>query len=177
MELVLIAAVAANNVIGKDNKIPWHFKEDIQRFRQLTMGHPILMGRKTFDSLPDRFRPLPGRLNVVLTRNAEYRASTGVVLPIYTPARKQAVAGVVLYSSLDEALQRLQDNEQVYVIGGEQVYQQAMPLAQRLEITQVHKDYAGDAFFPTINPEEWRRSMSIKSINNDNYSFITYRRR
>ena len=169
MELVLIAAVAQNGVIGKDGTIPWKIPEDMKRFKELTTGYSVIMGRKTYESLPDPFRPLPNRWNIVLTRQLH-------VHPF----------GVSVASSLEDAIrlvqQRLPRREEVegihrdraYVIGGQSVYEAAFPLAQRLEITHVSQTVPGDAFFPEIDPHIW---LPTNQIGREGYTFVTYRRR
>ena len=136
MRLVVVAAVARNGVIGREGGIPWHIPEDLARFRALTTGHPVVMGRKTWDSLPDRFRPLPGRRNVVVTRNPAWSAD-----------------GAERAASLEDALDLLDDLETVFVIGGASLYAEALPLADALELTEVELEVEGDAFFPAWDRE------------------------
>ena len=157
----LIYARAANGVIGKDNAMPWHLPEDLAHFKALTQGHPVIMGRKTWDSLPPRFRPLPGRTNIVVTRQGDWQAE-----------------GAVRTNSLEAALQQAAlHSEQVWVMGGAQIYAQALPLAQRVEVTVIHQDFDGDAYAPTLGAEwtEAARSdhVSAKGLA---YSFISYTR-
>ena len=134
MRLNLIYARAANGVIGKDNTLPWHLPEDLAHFKRHTSGCPVLMGRKTWDSLPPRFRPLPGRRNLVLTRQRDWMA-----------------AGAERCDSLDDALARCADAPEVWVIGGAQLYAQALPHAQRVVVTEIGRDFEGDAFAPTLD--------------------------
>ena len=129
----LIFARAANGVIGKDNSMPWHLPEDLAHFKRLTQGSPVIMGRKTWDSLPPRFRPLPGRSNIVITRQADWQAE-----------------GAVRAGSLQEALHLSGDVPEVWVIGGAEIYRQAEPLAVRAEVTEIAKDFEGDAYAPTL---------------------------
>ncbi|MDI4631485.1 dihydrofolate reductase [Pelomonas sp. V22] len=130
--ITLIAGVASDGAIGRNNELLWRLPEDLAHFKALTLGHPVVMGRKTWDSLPERFRPLPGRRNIVLSRQA------GLQLP-----------GAEVLPSLDAALQACRDVPQVFVIGGAQIYAAALPLAQRLELTEVDAVYAdADAHFP-----------------------------
>jgi dihydrofolate reductase len=131
----VIVAVAENGVIGSGNRMLWHIAEDFQMFRRVTLGHPVVMGRKTFESLG---RALPGRTNVVISRNPEFYADD-----------------VTVARSLDEALAQFTDTEEVFVIGGGEIYRQAMPLADRLYLTRVGADYEGDTRFPEWNPAEW----------------------
>ena len=138
-EIILIAAVARNRVIGKDNQLLWNIPEDMAHFRTLTAGHAVLMGRKTWESLPERFRPLPGRHNIVVTRQADYLAP-----------------GADLANSLEAGIALAQDDDKLFVIGGAEIYAQAMPFADRLEITEVDLAPEGDAWFPEIRDGEWR---------------------
>lgn len=161
----LIYARAANGVIGKDNAMPWHLPEDLAHFKALTQGHPVIMGRKTWDSLPPRFRPLPGRTNIVVTRQSDW-------------APEPASAEVVRVGNLDAALQEAaRHGDSVWVMGGAQIYAQALPLAQRVEVTIIHQDFEGDAHAPTLGAEwvEAERSehTSAKGLA---YSFVTYTR-
>ncbi len=174
MDLILIAAVAENNVIGKDGGIPWRLPEDMRRFKELTTGYPVIMGRKTYESLPDRFRPLPNRWNIVLTRQPEY---------IHLGIRPE---GISLAPTLEDALHFVErhlprqpeaegiNRDRAYVIGGQSVYEAALPLANRLEITHVYQTVDGDAFFPEIDPQIW---LPTNQIGREGYAFVTYRRR
>lgn len=163
MELVLIAAVSENYVIGLNGTIPWRIPEDMKRFKELTIGHPVIMGRKTYESLPKSFQPLPRRLNIVLSSQLAYE-------PL----------GVHVAHSLEDALQDLRDHklfiteindETVFIIGGEKVYREAFPLAERIEMTRVHKTVGGDAFFPSLDMREWKEQQRLPR---EGYSFITY---
>lgn len=160
MEIALIYARAANGVIGKDGVMPWHLPEDLAHFKQLTQGHPVIMGRKTWDSLPPRFRPLPGRTNIVVTRQADW-----------------AAAGAQRAGSLTEALAlaAAAAPATVWIIGGAQIYAQALPLAQRVEATEIAQAYEGDAYAPVLGPE-WRAvdCMSSTAANGLAYSFTRY---
>ena len=161
MALNLIYACADNGVIGRDNTLPWHLPEDLAHFRQLTLGCPVLMGRKTWDSLPPRFRPLPGRLNLVLTRQPEWQA-----------------AGATRVASLDEALQHCPAGQDLWVIGGAELYALALPHAQRLEITEVHLHAQGDALAPAVDPQAWPEVARSRhtAANGIDYSFVTRQR-
>jgi dihydrofolate reductase len=161
MALNLIFACADNGVIGRDNTLPWHLPEDLAHFRQLTMGCPVLMGRKTWDSLPPRFRPLPGRLNLVLTRQSDWQAP-----------------GATRVASLDEALGLCPAGQDLWVIGGAEVYAMALSQAQRLEITEVHLQVSGDAMAPTIDPRQWPEVARTRhtAANGTPYSFVTRQR-
>ena len=156
----LIYARAANGVIGKDNAMPWHLPEDLAHFKRLTQGWPVIMGRKTWDSLPARFRPLPGRTNVVITRQLDWTD-----------------AGAQPATSLADALAQCSQSEEVWVIGGAQIYAQAEPLAERIEVTEIAQDFEGDAFAPRLGPQ-WTAlacedHVSAKGMA---FSFVTYRK-
>lgn len=159
--ITLIAAVARNGVIGKDNTLPWHLPEDLKHFKQLTTGHTVIMGRKTWESLPERFRPLPGRLNVVVTRNAGYVAPGATVAASLEAAQKVGAGGTPLF-----------------VIGGAELYAHALPLAQRLELTEIDAEVAGDARFPEFDPGEWREIAreAGTSAAGLGYAFVSYER-
>lgn len=154
--------MAPNRAIGFNGEIPWHLPEDLGHFKNTTMGHPVIMGRKTWESLP--FKPLKGRKNIVITRNSDYEAT-----------------GAEVVSSINEALSRCSSDESPFIIGGEQIYRQAMPLSEKLIITEVDVLPSNvDAFFPEINPEIWiatETSDWIKSKSGINYRFITYIRK
>ncbi len=160
--LTLIAAVAKNGVIGNSNALPWHLPEDLRHFKALTLGQTVIMGRKTWESLPPRFRPLPGRLNIVVTRNSSYQA-----------------VGATVVNSLDEAANKVgAGGTASFVIGGAELYVQALPLAQRLELTEIDAAFPGDAFFPEIDRAQWRevaRSSGISAAGLG-YAFTTYER-
>lgn len=158
MQIHLIYARAANGVIGKNNTMPWHLPEDLAHFKQLTHGWPVIMGRKTWDSLPPKFRPLPGRLNLVITRQTDWAAEGATVMP-----------------SLAHALAHCHAYIEVWVIGGAQIYALAEPLAHRAEVTEIQQDFEGDAFAPTLGPA-WREvereeQVSAKGLA---FSFVTY---
>jgi len=147
--------MSENRVIGKDNVLPWSIKEDMARFKKLTKGWPCVMGRKTWESLP--VKPLPGRLNVVISRTMNARGS----LP----------QDVKIFPSLSAAVQNCSGYEKIFIIGGEMVYKQALELADKIELTVVHKQYEGDAFFPEIDMTCWQIS---NTEDFDTFSFITY---
>lgn len=161
--LTLIAAVARNGVIGGNNALPWHLPEDLRHFKALTTGHAVIMGRKTWESLPERFRPLPGRLNIVVTRNADYRAAGATVAHSLAEAQKVGAGGTATA---------------LFVIGGAELYAHALPLAERLELTEIAADFSGDAFFPPIDTAEWRETARISqhAAAGFDFSFVTYTR-
>ena len=161
-ELVLIAAVARNGAIGRGNALLFNEPADQRRFRELTLGCPVIMGRKTWDSLPARFRPLPGRRNLVVTRNRDWQAAGAEAVPDLEAARAR-VAGV----------------PRVFVIGGAELYALAMPRADRLELTEVDADFEGDRFFPDWDRsafEEMSRQRAV-TASGTAYAFVSYRRR
>jgi dihydrofolate reductase len=152
-KIVIIAAMAKNNVIGLKNRIPWHIREDFMHFKDLTMGCPIIMGRRTFQSLP--IRPLPGRQNIVVS--SEFSYTNTIVKP-----------------SLEEAISFCKDEPKVFIIGGASIYEQAMKYANMLELTLIDKEYEGDTFFPKINPEEWQL---VKNEPHEGFTFKTFVRK
>ncbi len=156
--IVLIAAVAANGVIGVGNTLPWRIADDLKRFKALTLGHPVIMGRKTWESLG---RALPGRHNIVITRAASYPA-----------------AGATVAGSIAAALAACAPETTAFVIGGAEIYAQALARAQRMELTEIHADVAGDAYFPRFNRNAWRETA--REPHRDpaglNYDFVSYQR-
>jgi dihydrofolate reductase len=166
MEVFLIAAVADNGVIGARGAIPWRLKSDMQRLKALTIGKPVVMGRKTFASIG---RPLPGRTNIVVTRDAGFRKPGVVVTTSFADAR--AVA-------LGDALRRSAD---IAVIGGAEIYAQWMACADRLEITEVHARPEGDTYFAAIDAADWQEVARVRnpagSDDSADFSYVTYRRR
>jgi dihydrofolate reductase len=157
----LVAAVARGGVIGRDGAIPWRIPEDVAHFKELTTGHAVVMGRRTWDSLPDRFRPLPERRNVVVTRNADWHAE-----------------GTERAGSLEEALALLDDDGRIFVIGGAEIYGEALPLADELFLTEIADDVAGDAFFPDWDRNAFVQASRDERVSDDGvpFAFVTYRR-
>src|SRR5262245_3007641 len=156
MSLVLIAAVARNGVIGRDNELVWRDRDDLQRFKRLTLGHVLVMGRRTYDSIG---RPLPGRTTVVVTRRPDWTAP-----------------GVMVAHSFDEAVKLAEDvcpGQDVYVAGGGEIYRRALPHADRLELTEIDADLDGDTQFPAYDISDWRE---VARENRDDYSWATYAR-
>jgi len=153
-EVVIIAAMAENRVIGKDNALPWSLKEDMAHFRELTKGWPCIMGRKTWGSLPKK--PLPGRLNIVVSSSVPADGS---------------VPNVKFFPSLPSAIEHCAGYEKIFICGGEAIYRQALALANKIELTLIHRQYEGDAFFPEIDPSLW---APINTVDFDTFSFITY---
>ncbi len=159
-EIVIIAAVAKNRVIGKNNQLLWNIPEDMAHFKALTAGHTVIMGRKTWESLPPRFRPLPARRNIVISRQQDFPA-----------------VGAELADSLEDALQRASSASIAFIIGGAQIYAQAMGIADRLEITEVDLEPEGDAWFPELLAADWKITAKITPPQHGatGFSFLTYR--
>jgi dihydrofolate reductase len=155
MEIIIIAAMAENRVIGKGNALPWSLKADMAHFKELTMGWPCVMGRKTWESLPKR--PLPGRVNIVISRSLS----------------AEAAAGAAVVSSLQEAIQHCAGHEKIFICGGASIYRESLALADKIELTVVHRQYEGDAFFPEIDAALWTKTGTIDF---DEFSFISYSR-
>ena len=153
MKLSLIVAMSSNRVIGVDNRLPWHFSSDLQRFKRITMGKPLLMGRCTHESIG---RPLPGRQNIVLTTDAGYRAE-----------------GCTVVHSLEDALRAADDAEELMVIGGASLYERLLPKADRLYLTLIEREFSGDTFFPQIDWADWTEVERI-SISDDPSVFFRY---
>jgi len=136
--LSLVVAVAENGVIGNGNQLPWHLPDDLQRFKALTMGKPIVMGRKTYDSIG---KPLPGRTNIVVSRQTNL-----------------TIAGCTVVATLGAALEAAGEGAEVMIIGGAAIFREALPVAQRIYLTRVHAAVAGDIFFPRLEPGQWRET-------------------
>ncbi len=158
--LTLIAAVARNGVIGLDQRLPWRLPADLKRFRALTLGHTVIMGRKTWESLPANFRPLPDRRNIIVTRNAAYRA-----------------AGATVVHSLPAAITAAGDGE-AFIIGGAELYAAAFPLADHLQLTEIDASFEGDTHFPAIDHQQWLEAT--RETQHDeagfDYAFVNYQR-
>ena len=157
MSLSLIVARATNGVIGKDNQLIWHLSDDLKRFKALTMGHPIVMGRKTFESLP---KVLPGRTHYVLTANLHY----------------EAPEGVQVFHTLEDLMKALPEGEN-FIIGGEHMYKELLPFVDTMYITEVDQEYEGDAYFPTFDPAEWNLVETIEGEGKIPHRFCTYKRK
>ena len=158
MKLHLIYARARNGTIGKDNQMPWHLPEDLAHFKRVTLGQPVIMGRKTWDSLPARFRPLPGRTNIVITRQADWSAD-----------------GALRAASIEEAMQLCGDVPDAWIMGGAEIYRQAEPLASTAVVTEIDADFDGDAFAPELGGawQEIQRESHV-AANGLPFSFVTY---
>ena len=160
--IAFVVAVAENGVIGRDNQLIWHLPADLRHFKELTLGHPIVMGRRTFESIG---RPLPKRTNIVVTRHPEWQAE-----------------GCTIAYSVPLALELArQSDEQVFVIGGAEIYRQAIAAADTIYMTEVHHSFEGDVFFPEINHSEWRETTRKRHEPDEKhayaYSFVTLQRR
>jgi dihydrofolate reductase len=158
MNLHLILARARNGVIGIDGQMPWKLPEDMAHFKRVTMGCPVIMGRKTWDSIPQKFRPLPGRQNIVVTRNAQWHAE-----------------GVQRAGSLEEACELCPQDADVWIIGGAQIYAQALPLATSAVVTEIDANFEGDAHSPVFG-SEWLEVAREEHLSRTGlkFSFVTY---
>ncbi|MBV9189061.1 MAG: dihydrofolate reductase [Betaproteobacteria bacterium] len=156
-KVYLVAAVAANGVIGRNGKLPWHLPEDLKHLKRLTLGHPVIMGRRTWESLPKK--PLPGRDNIVVTRTAGYEAP-----------------GAAVAASLDAALLLCVGESVAFVIGGEQLFAESLPTAAGLVLTEIHRDYEGDVRFPEYDRSRWRATQreSHTAADGTTFEFVLY---
>jgi dihydrofolate reductase len=158
MKLHLIFARSRNGVIGINGAMPWHLPEDLAHFKRTTQGCPVIMGRKTWESLPEKFRPLPGRINVVITRQTGWQAQ-----------------GAVVAHSLPAAISQCGNVPDAWIIGGSEIYQQALPMAHSAVVTEIDADYAGDTFAPELG-HGWSERARERQISSTglNFSFVTY---
>ena len=173
--VAMIVAMASNRAIGLDNRMPWHLPADLKRFKQITLGHPVIMGRKTFESiLASLGKPLPGRTSIVVSRNLNYRPD-GVT--------DEARAAIRLADTPAAALEaaRATGTDEVFVIGGAAIYRAMLPAADRLLVTEIRREFAGDAFFPAIDPHMWRETArEPQPVSGDppvDFDFVEYQRR
>lgn len=159
--VTIIAAVGRNRALGKDNDLIWHLPADLRRFKSLTRGHHVIMGRKTFESLG---KPLPKRTNIIVSRNPDYKAE-----------------GCVVVNSLKKALEMAQSDPNPFILGGAEIYKQALSMADLMDLTYVHEDFEADAFFPEFDPQEWeltgREDFEKDDENAYDYSFVQYKKR
>lgn len=169
MEIILIAALAKNRIIGNNNNIPWHITEDFQHFKDATLGYPCLMGRKTFESLPPNVKPLPKRENIILTSQTDYSPE-----------------GTTIFHNFDKAIEYCQnkDSKKLFIIGGASIYKLGLQIADILELTVIEKEFEGDTFFPEIDHSQWElikkkdsQGINIKTGDPLKYSFLTYKRK
>lgn len=156
----IIVAVAQNGVIGKDNGLIWHISEDLQYFKKRTLGHAVIMGRKTYESIG---KPLPKRKNIIVTTNSTYQAD-----------------GCFSAQSLNQAIQLALPDDEVFIIGGGKLYSEALAIADKVYLTRIHKSYEGDTFFPELDPLAWSKIECVDFERGENFeypfSFITYQR-
>lgn len=161
--LSIIAAISDNNIIGKDNKLIWHLPEDLKRFKELTTGHTIIMGRKTFESLG---RVLPNRKHIILTRDTSYQVDN---------------ENVEIVNDIERLEEYINPEEENFVIGGAIIYRQLMSKVDKMYITRIHEKFEGDAYFPVINEEEWKETERYQGIKDEkniyDYEFIIYARK
>ena len=159
--LTMIAAAAKNNALGKDNDLIWHISDDLKRFKRLTSGHAIIMGRKTFESMP---KALPNRTNIVLTKKKDYK-------PI----------GAIVVHNIEEALASVKNDAQPFIIGGGEIYRLFMPYCDRIELTRVHHEFEADVFFPEIDQNQWkeiaREDIAATQEQAYNYSYLTFEKK
>lgn len=162
MKLALVWAMSQNRTIGRDNSLPWHLPEDLRYFKRITMGKPIIMGRKTWDSIG---RPLPGRVSIVISRNPGFQPEGAMTVTTLQDAIKLA-----------EEIALRDDMEEAAVIGGAEIFALALPASDRLYVTEVHAEVPGDVFFPEFDPDSWREisreSFSASEANPYDYSFV-----
>ena len=160
-ELTIIAAASTNNVIGFNNKLIWNIPNDLKRFKELTLGHSVIMGRKTFESLPN---PLPKRRNIIVTKNKDYSRN-----------------GIEVTSNIEDAIDLCKSDSQPFIIGGGEIYSQTIEIVDKIELTRVYKDYQGDAFFPDIPLDKFELAKELVNYSDDDsstkYSFLTYIRK
>ena len=158
-EITLIVAAGENDAIGKDNQLIWHLSDDLKRFKELTNGHHIIMGRKTFESFP---KPLPNRTHIVISRQENY----------------QVPSGVIVVNNLEDAFDAARSDKQPFVIGGGEIYKQAMPFADKIELTRVHENFDADTFFPEIDTSIWKEISNTYHAKDEkhkhDFSFLTY---
>ena len=160
MNLTIIAAMSENRVIGRDNDLAWHLPDDLKRFKELTKGHHVIMGRKTYESVG---RPLPNRTNIVVTAQRDYKAP-----------------GCIIVNTLKEAIQKAENDSQPYVIGGGKIYEQALALSDTLELTHIHAQVEGDTYFPEVDTTKWqivaKESHPADEKHEFAFDFLTYQR-
>ncbi len=161
----IIVAVAEKNVIGKDNTLIWHLPADMKYFKEKTTGHCIITGRKNYESIPEKFRPLPYRTNIVISRQKNYDAP-----------------GAIVVSSIDEAIEKAKqtDDQEIFIIGGAEIFKQSMHLVDKIYFTKIYHSFEGDVYFPELNSDEWLETERIKGIQDEKnkykYDFITYKK-
>lgn len=156
MTISLIAALTENRVIGKNNDLPWHLPDDMKYFMQTTKGHPVIMGRKNYDSIPEKFRPLPNRTNIVVTRQRDFIAD-----------------GCIVVHSLEEALDEATNiiTDEIFIIGGAEIYRQGMPKANKLYLTEILATLDGDTYFPEIDTHAWKEVSRLHHPADDRHRY------
>lgn len=163
MNISIIVAVANNNVIGKDNTLIWHLPADMKFFKEKTTGHCIITGRKNYESIPEKFRPLPNRTNIVITRQKEYSA-----------------IGAIVVDSIEKAIAKAKEtgDREIFIIGGAEIYKQSINICDKIYLTQIHHSFDGDAFFPELDMHKWKETQRIKGVVDDKnkyeHEFITF---
>lgn len=167
MKLSLIVALAKNRVIGRNNKLPWYLPNDLKYFKRVTMGKPVIMGRKTYESIG---KPLPGRTNILISRQSDYQ-----------PDHVKVVNSLEAAKELAESVCLLEGQEEAMIMGGAEIYSLALDLCERMYLTEVHADVSGDAYFPEFDKSEWqevaREDFQAQEPNPYDYSFVTYERK
>jgi dihydrofolate reductase len=165
MIISLIAAISQNNVIGKNNDLPWHLPDDMKYFMQTTKGHHVIMGRKNYDSIPEKFRPLPNRINIVVTRQQELQAPQCLIV-----------------NAIEKGLELAQQHgeAEAFIIGGSEIYHQGFAMANRLYLTEIHATIEGDTYFPEFNKNHWkevsRKHHSTDERHKYSFDFVVYER-
>ncbi|MGQ0829755.1 MAG: dihydrofolate reductase [Bacteroidota bacterium] len=163
MSISIIVAVAENNVIGKDNALIWHLPADMKFFKEKTMGHCVITGRKNYESIPEKFRPLPNRTNIIITRQKNYHAP-----------------GAIVVGSVKEAIEKAKEtgDKEIFIIGGAEIFKQTLYLTDKIYYTRIYHSFEGDTFFPELNTEEWketsRKDHYPDEKNKHRYSFIEF---
>ncbi|MEM6358462.1 MAG: dihydrofolate reductase [Bacteroidota bacterium] len=163
MKISMIAAVAENRVIGKDNDLVWSLPDDMKFFMRTTSGHPVIMGRKNYESIPDKFRPLPNRKNIVITRQSDYKAE-----------------GAFVVNSLEKAIASAKEENpnEIFLIGGGQIYEMGLEVADVMYITEIHHEFEGDAFFPKYDKSAWEQVQRVPHTKDESHAFsfdfVTY---
>ena len=163
MTISIIVAVSENNVIGRNNNLPWHLPADMKFFKEKTTGHCIITGRKNYESIPEKFRPLPNRTNIVITRQENYSAP-----------------GAIVVSSIEQAIEKAKQtgDTEIFIIGGADIYKQSLHFVDKIYFTKIYHEFKGDVFFPEINASEWKETGKIKGIidekNKYDYDFIVF---
>lgn len=168
MTISMIAAISKNLVIGKDNDLVWRLPDDMKYFMETTSGHPVIMGRKNYESIPEKFRPLPNRTNIIITRNPNYRI--------------QECPDCIIVNSLEDAITAGKeiDPDEIFIIGGGEIYQLALPQTQKLYLTEIHEEFDGDAYFPKIDYDQWLETSRVHHKKDDRHAhtfdYVVYHR-